>query len=102
VGLIVCQWAKILGLNVIGTVSSDEKAEVARAHGCDHTINYRREDFRQARARADGGEGVPVVIDSVGKDTFAGSLDSLKRRGLLVGVGTASGPFRPSTRCSSR
>jgi len=95
VGLIVCQWAKILGLNVIGTVSTDEKAEVARAHGCDHVINYRREDFAKRVREITKGEGVPVVIDSVGKDTFAGSLDSLKRRGLLVGVGTASGAFPP-------
>ena len=95
VGLIVCQWAKLLGLNVIGTVSSDEKAEVAKAHGCDYTINYRREDFAKRVREITGGVGVPVVIDSVGKDTFAGSLDSLKRRGLLVGVGTASGPFPP-------
>jgi len=95
VGLIVCQWAKLLGLNVIGTVSSEEKAEVARAHGCDHVINYRQENFAQRVREITGGKGVPVVIDSVGKDTFAGSLDSLSRRGLLVGVGTASGAFPP-------
>lgn len=95
VGLIVSQWAKLLGLNVIGTVSSEEKAEIARAHGCDHIIYYRREDVA-ARVRAlTGGVGVPVVIDSIGKDTFNASLDSLKRRGLLVGVGTASGAFPP-------
>jgi len=95
VGLIVCQWARILGLHPIGTVSTDEKAEVARAHGCEHVINYRRENFAQRVRELTNGEGVPVVIDSVGRDTFAGSLDSLKRRGLLVGVGTASGPFPP-------
>ena len=95
VGLIVCQWAKLLGLHVIGTVSNDAKAEVARAHGCDHTINYRTEDFAKRVRELTGGAGVSVVIDSVGKDTFEGSLDSLKRRGLLVGVGTASGPFPP-------
>jgi len=95
VGLIVCQWAKLLGLNVIGTVSSDRKAEVARAHGCDHVINYARENFARRVRELTGGSGVPVVIDSVGKDTFAGSLDSLARRGLLVGVGTASGAFPP-------
>jgi NADPH2:quinone reductase len=95
VGLIVCQWAKILGLDVIGTVSTDEKAEVAKAHGCDHVINYKREDFAKRVREITGGVGVPVVIDSVGKDTFAGSLDSLKRRGLLIGVGTASGAFPP-------
>jgi NADPH2:quinone reductase len=95
VGLIVCQWAKLIGLNVIGTVSTDEKAEVARAHGCDHVINYKREDFARRVREITSGVGVPVVIDSVGKDTFAGSLDSLARRGLLIGVGTASGPFPP-------
>jgi NADPH2:quinone reductase len=95
VGLIVSQWAKLLGLTVIGTVSSEEKAEVARAHGCDYTINYRVEDFAKRVREITGGKGVPVVIDSVGKDTFAGSVDSLARRGLLVGVGTASGAFPP-------
>jgi NADPH2:quinone reductase len=95
VGLIACQWAKALGLRVIGTVSSDEKADVARAHGCDHVINYRREDFAKRVREITSGRGVPVVIDSVGKDTFAGSLDALARRGLLVGVGTASGAFPP-------
>jgi NADPH2:quinone reductase len=95
VGLIVSQWAKLLGLTVIGTVSSEEKAEVARAHGCDYTINYRVEDFAKRVREITGGKGVPVVIDSVGKDTFAGSIDSLARRGLLVGVGTASGAFPP-------
>jgi NADPH2:quinone reductase len=95
VGLIVTQWAKLLGLNVIGTVSTGEKAAVARAHGCDHVINYREEDFAKRVREITGGVGVPVVIDSVGKDTFAGSLDSLKKRGLLIGVGTASGAFPP-------
>jgi len=95
VGLIVCQWAKLLGLTVIGTVSSQEKAEVARAHGCDHVINYRTEDFPKRVRELTGGAGVPVVIDSVGKDTFAGSLDCVARRGLVVGVGTASGAFPP-------
>lgn len=95
VGLIVCQWARILGLRPIGTVSTDEKADIARAHGCEHVINYRREDFARRVRELTGGVGVPVVIDSVGRDTFAGSLDSLRRRGLLVGVGTASGPFPP-------
>jgi len=95
VGLIVSQWAKILGLNVIGTVSSDQKAEVAKAHGCDHVINYKREDFAKRVREITSGKGVPVVIDSVGKDTFAGSLDCVARRGLLVGVGTASGAFPP-------
>jgi NADPH:quinone reductase-like Zn-dependent oxidoreductase len=95
VGLIVSQWAKLLGLTVIGTVSSDAKAELARAHGCDHIIRYDREDVPSRVRALTGGTGVPVVFDSVGKDTFAGSLDSLKRRGLLVCFGTASGPQPP-------
>ncbi|BBH45720.1 quinone oxidoreductase family protein [Pseudomonas sp. KU43P] len=95
VGLIVSQWAKLLGLTVIGTVSTDAKAEVARAHGCDHTINYSHEDVaRRVRALTDG-VGVNVVFDSVGRNTFMGSLDSLKRRGLMVCVGTASGTIEP-------
>ncbi|VVQ20875.1 Quinone oxidoreductase 1 [Pseudomonas fluorescens] len=93
VGLIVSQWAKLLGLTVIGTVSSDAKAEVARAHGCDHVINYSHEDFAKRVRELTDGVGVNVVFDSVGKNTFMGSLDSLKRRGLLVCVGTASGPI---------
>jgi NADPH2:quinone reductase len=95
VGLIIAQWAKVLGLNVIGTVSSEAKAEVARAHGCDHVILYGHENVAQRVREITGGVGVSVVYDSVGKDTFAGSLDSLKRRGLLVCVGTASGPIPP-------
>jgi len=95
VGLIVSQWAKLLGLTVIGTVSSDAKADIARAHGCDHVIVYTRESFPARVRELTGGAGVTVVYDSVGKDTFAGSLDSLKRRGLLVCVGTASGPVPP-------
>lgn len=95
VGLIVSQWAKILGLTVIGTVSSDAKAEIARAHGCDHTINYSREDVAKRVRELTDGVGVNVVYDSVGKDTFEASLDSLKRRGLMVCVGTASGPIPP-------
>jgi NADPH:quinone reductase-like Zn-dependent oxidoreductase len=95
VGLIVSQWAKLLGLTVIGTVSSEEKARVAREHGCDHVILYGRENVAQRVRELTGGEGVPVVFDSVGKDTFAGSLDSLKRRGLLVCFGTSSGPQPP-------
>ena len=95
VGLIVCQWARLLGLRPIGTVSSDEKAEVARAHGCEDVINYRREDFAKRVRDITQGEGVPVVIDSVGRDTYMGSLASLRRRGLLVGVGTSSGAFPP-------
>jgi len=95
VGLIVSQWAKLLGLTVIGTVSSEAKAEVARAHGCAHVINYRAEDVAKRVRELTNGAGVTVVYDSVGKDTFAASLDSLKRRGLLVCVGTASGPVPP-------
>ncbi|GAU01748.1 MULTISPECIES: quinone oxidoreductase family protein [Burkholderia cepacia complex] len=95
VGLIVSQWAKLLGLKVIGTVSSEHKADVARAHGCDHTIDYSREDVAQRVRELTDGAGVDVVFDSVGKDTFEGSLDSLKRRGLMVCVGTASGPIPP-------
>jgi NADPH2:quinone reductase len=95
VGLIVSQWAKVLGLNVIGTVSSEAKAAIATAHGCDHVILYGREDVAKRVREITGGTGVAVVYDSVGKDTFAGSLDSLKRRGLLVCVGTASGPIPP-------
>ena len=95
VGLIVTQWAKILGLTVIGTVSTEAKAEIARAHGCDHVINYSHEEVApRVRALTDG-RGVDVVFDSVGKDTFMASLDSLKRRGLLVCVGTASGTIPP-------
>lgn len=93
VGLIVSQWAKLLGLNVIGTVSTEAKAEVARAHGCDHCINYSHEDVAKRVRELTDGVGVNVVFDSVGKNTFMGSLDSLKRRGLLVCVGTASGPI---------
>jgi NADPH2:quinone reductase len=95
VGLIVSQWAKILGLTVLGTVSTEAKAEIARAHGCDHVILYGREDVSNRVRELTGGAGVSVVYDSVGKDTFVSSLDSLKRRGLLVCVGTASGPIPP-------
>ena len=93
VGLIVAQWAKLLEQTVIGAVSSDAKAELARAHGCDFTIDYSREDVATRVRALTGGAGVDVVFDSVGKSTFMGSLDSLKRRGLMVCVGTASGPI---------
>lgn len=93
VGLIVSQWAQLLGITVIGTVSTDAKAEVARAHGCTHTINYSHEDVAARVKALTGGQGVDVVFDSVGKTTFMASLDSLKRRGLMVCVGTASGPI---------
>jgi NADPH2:quinone reductase len=92
VGLIACQWAKALGVRMIGTVSSDDKAALARAHGCAETIVYTREDF-VARVKAlTGGAGVPVVYDSIGKDTFPASLDCLAPRGLFVSFGNASGP----------
>jgi len=93
VGLIVSQWARLLGLRVIGTVSTEEKAEIARAHGCDETINYSHEDVAKRARELTDGVGVNVVFDSVGKSTFLASLDSLKRRGLMVCVGTASGPI---------
>lgn len=91
VGLIVSQWAKLLGLTVIGTVSTEEKAELARAHGCDHTILYRREDVAERVRELTDGVGVPLVLDSIGKDTVAASMAALRRRGLLVCFGTASG-----------
>ena len=95
VGLIAVQWAKLLGLRVIGTVSTAEKAAMAKAHGCDEIIFYRSEDVPARVRELTDGQGVTTVYDTVGKDTFAGSLKSLKRRGVLVGCGTASGPFPP-------
>ena len=95
VGLIVCQWAKALGATVIGTVGSDEKAELARAHGCDHPIVYTRQDFVAEVERITGGKKLPVVYDSVGRDTFLKSLDCLATRGLMVSFGNASGPPDP-------
>ena len=92
VGLIACQWLKALGATVIGTVGSDAKANVAREHGCDHTIVYTRENFAERVNEITGGRKVPVVFDSVGKDTFAGSLDCLQPRGLLAVFGNGSGP----------
>jgi len=84
VGLIACQWLKALGATVIGTVGSDEKAVLARSHGCDHTIIYTREDVAKRVREITGGKGVPVVFDSVGKSTFQGSLDCLRPLGLMV------------------
>ncbi|MEU4221177.1 quinone oxidoreductase [Actinoplanes sp. NPDC026623] len=95
VGLIFTQWARLLGIDVIGTVSSDEKAEVARAHGCAHTVVYTREDVATRVRELTGGAGVPVVYDSIGATTFHQSLNSLRRRGLLVCFGTASGAVPP-------
>jgi NADPH:quinone reductase len=92
VGLILCQWAKHLGATVIGTVGSDEKAAQAKAHGCDHPIVYTREDFTKRVAEITGGKKVPVVYDSIGKDTFMKSLDCLAPFGLMVSFGNASGP----------
>ena len=95
VGLIVCQWAKALGATVIGTVGSDDKAALAMAHGCDHPIVYTREDFVARVKEITGGRGLPVVYDSIGKDTFTRSLDCLRPRGLMVSFGNASGPVPP-------
>lgn len=91
VGLIVCQWAKHLGATVIGTVGSEAKAELARAHGCDHPILYSQENFVERVRALTGGHGVAVVYDSVGKDTFMGSLDCLQPMGMMVSFGNASG-----------
>ncbi len=92
VGLVACQWARALGVTMIGTVSTDEKAEIARAHGCTHTIVTPREDIAERVRELTDGKGVPVVYDSVGKDTLMASLDSLQPRGTLVSNGTSSGP----------
>ena len=91
VGLIATQWAKALGATVIGTAGSEEKVELARAHGCDHVINYREEDFAERVKEITGGKGVDVVYDGVGKSTFEKSLDCLRPRGLMASFGNASG-----------
>lgn len=95
VGLIACQWLAHRGVRVIGTVSSDEKAKLARAHGCAETIIYTREDFAARVLELTSGQKVPVVYDSVGKSTFLGSLDCLQPRGMYVGFGNASGKTEP-------
>ena len=95
VGLIACQWAKHLGATVIGTVGSDAKAELAAAHGCDHPIVYTRENFVERVKSITDGAGVPVVYDSVGKDTFMNSLDCLRPLGTMVLFGASSGPVEP-------
>lgn len=95
VGLIACQWLKALGATVIGTVGTEEKAAVARAHGCEHVIVSTKEDIAQRVRALTGGTGVPVVYDSVGKDTFLASLDCLKPLGLMVSFGNASGKVTP-------
>ncbi len=95
VGLILCQWASHLGAEVIGCVGSEEKAELAKKFGCDHTILYRNEDIVSRVREITDGKGVPVVYDSVGKDTFNSSIDSLAPFGKLVSFGNASGPVEP-------
>ena len=95
VGLIASQWARHLGAIVIGTVGSDEKAELARAHGCHHVIVYSRENFVERVREITSGQGVAVVYDSVGKETFLGSLDCLRPLGMMVSFGNASGPVPP-------
>ena len=92
VGLIACQWARAIGVTMIGTVSTDEKAAIAKANGCTHTIVTSRENIAERVRELTGGKGVPVVYDSVGKDTLMASLDSLQPRGTLVNNGTSSGP----------
>jgi NADPH2:quinone reductase len=93
IGLIACQWARALGVTMIGTVGSDEKAALAKANGCAHTIVYTRENFGERVKQLTGGKGVPVVYDGVGKDTFPASLDCLSPRGMFVSFGNASGPI---------
>jgi NADPH2:quinone reductase len=95
VGLIMCQWAAALGATVVGTVGTEEKAELAKAHGCAHPIVYSKQDFVAEVNRITDGEKLPVVYDSVGRDTFMRSLDCLKVRGLMVSFGNASGPVEP-------
>jgi NADPH2:quinone reductase len=95
VGLIACQWARALGVTMIGTVGSDEKAALAQANGCAHTIVYTRENFVERVKALTGGKGVPVVYDGIGKDTFPASLDCLSPRGLWVSYGNASGAVPP-------
>ncbi len=95
VGLIACQWAKALGLQLIATAGSDAKCQLALAHGAAHAINYRSEDFVARVKEITGGKGVKVVYDSVGKDTFEGSLDCLRPFGLMASFGNASGPVPP-------
>jgi NADPH2:quinone reductase len=95
VGLIACQWLKVLGATTIGTVGSEEKAKLARDHGADHVINYSKENFVERVGAITGGKKVPAVYDAVGKTTWDGSLDCLRPRGLMVSFGNASGPVPP-------
>ena len=95
VGLIACQWARAIGATMIGTVGSEEKAQIARDNGCTHVINYRTEDYVARVKEITGGRGCDVVYDSVGKDTFPSSLDCLRPKGLWVSFGNSSGPVPP-------
>ncbi len=95
VGQIFCQWAKSLGCTVIGTVGSDEKIDIAKVNGCEHVINYSKENFADKVKEITNGVGVPVVYDGVGKKTFDGSIECLKTRGMMVSFGNASGPLDP-------
>ncbi|MCE8507448.1 quinone oxidoreductase [Ruegeria pomeroyi] len=95
VGLIACQWAKSEGITLIGTAGSDEKCALAKAHGATHVINYRTENFTDRVRELTGGKGVDVVMDSIGADTFEGSLDCLKPLGMMISFGNASGPVPP-------
>lgn len=95
VGTLACQWLSSIGATIIGTVSSDEKADHTKAHGCTHIINYKTEDFQKRVLEITDGAGVDVVYDSAGKDTFMKSLDSLKRRGMMVTFGNTTGPVGP-------
>lgn len=95
IGLFLCDWAKHLGVTVIGTTSSPDKAALAKAHGCDHVILYNKENFVERSKELTGGKGVAVAYDGVGKDTFLGSLETLAVRGHLVNFGSSSGPPAP-------
>ena len=95
VGLIACQWLKALGVTVIGTVSSDEKAALAKAHGCTHTIDYTKEDFAKRVLEINGGKKLKVVFDSIGKDTWEKSLDCIAPLGYMISFGNASGAVPP-------
>ena len=95
VGLIACQWARAIGVNLIGTAGSDEKCALAKSKGAAHVINYKTENFVERVLEITGGQKVPVVYDSIGKDTFSGSLDCLQPRGFMVSFGSSSGPVPP-------
>ena len=95
VGQILCQWAKSIGVKVIGTVGSDEKVDLAKKNGCDEVINYSKEDFSKKVMELTNGKGLPVVYDGVGKSTFNNSIKCLKTRGMMISFGNASGPLEP-------